>query len=166
MYQLSQGDSQGCQKKAGDYLEERSVKVYEYAAEVTRVIDGDTVDAEVSLGFHIKFKERFRLYGINAPETRTRNKKEKAAGLRASDFLSKALGMGGIQKSRIMIKTSKDRKGKYGRYLGELILVDNSFLLFEGREIDLKAGTNLNQELVRRRLAKREYYGRKPRKRG
>jgi micrococcal nuclease len=132
--------------------------MYEYAAVVTRVVDGDTVDARVDLGFGISFTERFRLSGINAPETRTRDKTEKVAGLRSKDFLERALGMGFIRRPQMMVRTSKDRKGKYGRYLAELILVEEHVFSLGDKTITLKAGTNLNKEMVRRRLAKRAKY--------
>lgn len=137
--------------------------MFEYQAEITRVVDGDTVDAIVDLGFSIKFKERFRLLGINAPETRTRNKKEKAAGLKATLFLKQAFGWdperGGETAHRsAVLRTQKDAKGKYGRYIAELVLGQDSEFMFVGRLVKLAAGTNLNDELVRRRLAKRVKY--------
>ncbi len=55
--------------------------MYEYKAKVTRVVDGDTVDALIDCGFSVFRKERIRLYGINAPESRTRDKEEKKRGL-------------------------------------------------------------------------------------
>lgn len=137
--------------------------MFVYQAEITRVVDGDTVDAIVDLGFSIKFKERFRLSGINAPETRTRDKKEKAAGQRATAFLKQALGWipgyGGETAHRsVIIHTQKDAKGKYGRYIAELVLAKPSEFMFAGKLVKLAEGTNLNDELVRRRLAKRVKY--------
>ena len=61
--------------------------MYEYKCDITRVVDGDTVDAEIDLGFDIIFKSRIRLYGIDTPESRTSNKDEKARGKRAAKFL-------------------------------------------------------------------------------
>ena len=57
--------------------------MYEYKAKLTRVVDGDTVDAVIDCGFNTFKKERVRLYGINTPECRTRDKEEKAKGLAA-----------------------------------------------------------------------------------
>ena len=61
--------------------------MYEYACQVTRVVDGDTVDVILDLGFSILHKCRVRLYGIDTPESRTRDKDEKARGKLASKFL-------------------------------------------------------------------------------
>lgn len=62
-----------------------------YSAMVTRVIDGDTVDCSIDLGFEVSIKTRFRLYGINAPETRTTDLTEKQLGYDARDFLDVAV---------------------------------------------------------------------------
>ena len=62
--------------------------MYEYRCTVTRVVDGDTVDAEIDLGFDIVFKSRIRLFGVDTPESRTRDLDEKARGKLASAFLS------------------------------------------------------------------------------
>ena len=61
--------------------------MYEYKCNITRVVDGDTVDAEIDCGFDIVFKSRIRLYGIDTPESRTRDLDEKARGKMASKFL-------------------------------------------------------------------------------
>ena len=61
--------------------------MYNYNAKCVRVVDGDTIDAEIDLGFDVKVKKRIRLAGINAPESRTRNKVEKKLGLAAKDRL-------------------------------------------------------------------------------
>ena len=89
--------------------------MYEYSCEVTRVVDGDTVDVIIDLGFDISYKSRVRLYGIDTPESRTRDKDEKVRGLMSKDFLVDMLGKGDV-----IIKTKKDKKGKFGRILGEL----------------------------------------------
>ena len=65
--------------------------MYKYNAEIVRVVDGDTVDAMVDLGFKIFKKIRIRLYGINTPETRTRDLEEKKRGLAAKDRLIEIL---------------------------------------------------------------------------
>lgn len=92
--------------------------MFEYKTKVVRVVDGDTVDVDVDLGFGVWLrKERVRLYGIDTPESRTRDKEEKKYGLAAKTFLKNALG-----KSPIL-KTTKDGKGKYGRILGEFLVV-------------------------------------------
>ncbi len=61
-------------------------KRYFYSAEILRVIDGDTIDVNLSIGFNISLKQRLRLSGINTPESRTRDKREKALGLKAKEF--------------------------------------------------------------------------------
>ena len=109
-----------------------SDKLYHYNAEVTRVVDGDTVDALVDLGFNTYSKQRIRLYGINTPEIRTRDKIEKKAGLAAMARLEELLA---DNDNRCVIRTSLDKKGKYGRWLGEVFVEDeniNQWLISEG----------------------------------
>jgi micrococcal nuclease len=93
--------------------------MYEYSCKVKRVVDGDTVDVVIDLGFDIHYSSRVRLYGIDTPESRTRDKDEKARGFISKDFLKSWLGKGGV-----VIRTRKDKKGKFGRVLGEMV-VDN-----------------------------------------
>ena len=91
--------------------------MYEYRCKVVRVIDGDTVDVDIDLGFGVWLKkERIRLYGIDTPESRTRDLEEKKYGLAAKEFLTKMLDDDG----GIILKTQKDAEGKFGRILGEL----------------------------------------------
>ena len=92
--------------------------MFEYKCNLVKVVDGDTVDVDIDLGFGVWLrKQRIRLYGIDTPESRTRDKVEKVYGLAAKDFLSKMLSTG-----EISIKTHKDAKGKFGRILGELFM--------------------------------------------
>lgn len=93
--------------------------MFEYKLVLDRVVDGDTVDGYIDLGFGIKVFKRIRLFGINAPETRTRDAEEKKAGLRVKEWLTNAL-----VDAEIMVKTEKDSTGKYGRVLGTLIVND------------------------------------------
>ena len=93
--------------------------MYEYGCTVTRVVDGDTVDVILDLGFSILHKCRVRLYGIDTPESRTRNKDEKIRGKLASKFLQDAIDNG---KKVVLRSKLKDSKGKYGRVLGEIIV--------------------------------------------
>ena len=106
--------------------------MYEYRCKVVKIIDGDTVDVDIDLGFGVWLhKERIRLYGIDTPESRTRDLEEKKYGLAAKAFLSGMLD----DKNGITLKTHKDKEGKFGRILGELwyggehninqLLVDN-----------------------------------------
>tara|TARA_R100001369_G_scaffold20786_1_gene38160 strand:+ start:64 stop:486 length:423 start_codon:yes stop_codon:yes gene_type:complete len=95
--------------------------MYEYGCKITRVVDGDTVDVILDLGFSILHKCRVRLYGIDTPESRTRDKDEKVRGKLASKFLQDAIDNG---KKVVLRSKLKDSKGKYGRVLGEIV-VDN-----------------------------------------
>ena len=111
--------------------------MYEYKAEVRRVVDGDTVDVTIDCGFNIHIKERVRLSGIDTPECRTRDLEEKKRGLAAKDRLIEILESFG---NRFVIKTFIDKKGKFGRLLGELISPDgsqnaNQMLLEEGHAV-------------------------------
>ena len=84
---------------------------------VTKVVDGDTIDVVIDLGFDIMYKSRVRLFGIDTPESRTRDKVEKKYGLLAKQFLKDHL------KGKIVIKTHKDNEtGKFGRILGEIFV--------------------------------------------
>ena len=89
--------------------------MYEYAIkEIVKVVDGDTIDIIIDLGFDLSKKERVRLAGIDAPESRTRDLEEKKMGLETKDFLTRRLEDG--KTSGLRVKTEKD--GKYGRMLG------------------------------------------------
>tara|TARA_R110000751_G_scaffold54793_2_gene117760 strand:- start:268 stop:690 length:423 start_codon:yes stop_codon:yes gene_type:complete len=91
--------------------------MYKYKAKLIRVIDGDTVDAMIDCGFSTFKKERIRLYGINTPESRTRDKEEKKRGLAATARLEELIQEG---ENEFIVETSIDKKGKYGRLLGKL----------------------------------------------
>lgn len=91
--------------------------MYEYRCEVKKVIDGDTVDVDIDLGFGVWMRnERVRLYGIDTPESRTRDQEEKKYGIAAKDFLKGMV----LDEGGIVLKTYKDAEGKFGRILGEL----------------------------------------------
>ena len=86
-----------------------------YVKKVTNVVDGDTIDVEIDLGFDISFSSRVRLAGIDTPESRTKDLKEKALGLEAKEYLKKALK----DAKSVAIKTEKiNSSEKYGRILG------------------------------------------------
>jgi len=94
--------------------------MYEYNCTITRVVDGDTVDVDVDLGWDTwRRGERIRLYGIDTPECRTRDDEEKAAGLLAKKFVEQMLHVGGTYK----LETRE--KGKFGRYLGVIKITGN-----------------------------------------
>ena len=88
---------------------------YVYNAKLLRVIDGDTVDALIDLGFDTWVKKRIRLYGIDTPETRTRDKEEKKKGLEA-----KARVIEVLERNNNEIILTSLGVGKYGRCLGEI----------------------------------------------
>lgn len=94
--------------------------MYTYAVkEVTKVVDGDTIDVIIDLGFSIMFASRVRLAGIDTPESRTRDKYEKALGLESKKYLSDRLK----SAKNVVIKTEKlNSSEKYGRILGWLYL--------------------------------------------
>jgi micrococcal nuclease len=95
--------------------------VYEYRCKVTRVVDGDTVDVDIDLGFGVwMHKERVRLYGIDTPESRTRDLDEKKYGLIAKEHIKAFMPVGSMQT----LVTVKDKAGKYGRILGKFLIYD------------------------------------------
>jgi micrococcal nuclease len=116
--------------------------MYQYKAKLIKVVDGDTVDALIDCGFSTFKKERIRLHGINAPESRTRDKKEKKRGLAAKARLKELIKEG---KNEFMVETTVDKKGKYGRLLGELFSSSG-------------VGTSYNETLVKEGHAT-EYFG-------
>ena len=86
---------------------------------ITKVVDGDTIDANIDLGFDISLTKRIRFAGIDTPESRTTNLKEKALGLESKEWLKKALE----GAKDILIKTEKpDSTEKYGRIIGHLFI--------------------------------------------
>jgi len=112
--------------------------VYEYRGKVTRVVDGDTVDCILDLGFNIHHSCRVRLLGIDTPESRTRDREEKARGLLSKQALKDLL-----TEKDFVIKTHKKKaKGKFGRVLGELWIAEK----------------NINKEMIELGYAV-EYYG-------
>ena len=112
---------------------------YTYRAELSRVVDGDTADMDLDLGLRIwVLDERLRLYGIDAPETRTRNLDVKARGLRAKAWLAARLE----GADRIIVQTIKDDEGKFGRLLA-VVWAD---------------GVNVNDEMVALGLARQVDY--------
>ena len=109
-----------------------------YNAKCLRVVDGDTVDATVDLGFDTWKKIRIRLVGINTPETRTRDLEEKAKGLAAKNFLIDLL-----KKHNNEFILHSQGVGKYGRCLGNLFLGDknvNDLLINEGHAVEYQGG--------------------------
>jgi len=111
-----------------------------YNAEVKKVVDGDTFDIIIDLGFDVMKKSRVRLYGVNTPESRTSNIEEKKLGLAAKEFTDQWLTKAGHW---VKIETVIDKNEKYGRVLAKVWDKD---------------GNCLNTDLVTAGLAK-EYFG-------
>lgn len=107
-----------------------------YVKEVTNVVDGDTIDVVIDLGFDISFTSRVRLAGIDTPESRTTDKVEKVLGLESKEYLKKAIKAA----KTVVIKTEKmDSSEKYGRILGWVYL-DGS-------------GNSINNEMIEKGYA-------------
>ena len=104
-----------------DFNPIQKAEAYIYKGKVTRVIDGDTIDVDLDLGFNIHYKQRFRLYGINAPEVRGI---EKVAGKASKEALKQM-----IAGKSVLIRTYKDKKGKYGRYLAYIYSHDDKICI-------------------------------------
>lgn len=96
--------------------------MYEYRVKnVLKVVDGDTIDVDIDLGFNISYTQRVRLAGIDTPESRTTDKFEKKLGMESKEWLKNALSHG----KTIVIRTEKpDSSEKYGRILGWLFVDD------------------------------------------
>lgn len=107
--------------------------LFHYKAHITDVYDGDTITAQFDLGFKISFTEKVRLFGINTPELRG---DERPDGLKARDILRSW-----ILNKTVLIETIKERKGKYGRYLGIIYMFENGQWL------------NVNERLVNEGVA-------------
>ena len=121
---------------SGDYK-----LMYEYNATIRRWVDGDTVDVTLDLGFDILYNNRIRLYGINTPESRTRDLEEKERGLAAKDRVKELCPVG----SSVTLKTTKDGRGKFGRILGEIFVPGavqsiNQLLVEEGHAVEYFGG--------------------------
>ena len=94
--------------------------MYEYRCEIVKILDGDTVDVDIDLGFGVCMKnQRIRFYGVDTPETRTRDEEEKKYGLMAKEVVAWHLPVG----SKQILRTRTDGSfGKYGRILGEFVV--------------------------------------------
>lgn len=103
--------------------------MYEYNAKVLRIVDGDTLDVDIDLGFGVWIhKERIRLEGIDTPESRTRDLEEKKFGLLSKEYVRNLLPVGSIVK---LVCKSYDSKGKFGRILGDIEIEEKRMI---GRE--------------------------------
>lgn len=133
--------------------------MYEYKCNIIRVVDGDTVDVDIDLGFGIWLKdERVRIMGIDTPESRTRDKIEKKFGLASKAKLKSLLGKTGVLKTQVN-KNGEDMKGKFGRILGDFqvgarmvtdILCEEGYAVpyFGGSKEDVQMMHQKNRELL------------------
>ena len=100
--------------------------------EINRVVDGDTIDVTIDLGFELYKKERVRVAGIDTPEKRTRDLEEKALGIDATNYLKKKLEDTIAGDEELIIRTElKGGMGKYGRLLGWLYIGDDNISINE-----------------------------------
>lgn len=98
--------------------------MFRYNCVIRRVVDGDTVDVDIDLGFGIwQHNERVRIHGIDTPESRTRDIIEKQFGLLAKEFVKKILPVGSKQ-TLVTEKAGDESKGKFGRILGKFEVYD------------------------------------------
>jgi len=105
--------------------------MYEYNSIIRYVVDGDTVDVDIDLGFGVWLRDqRVRLYGIDTPESRTRDLTEKLFGFAAKDFVKGYLPVGSNQILKTFIgKDGEDMRGKFGRILGDFFINDGKMLV-------------------------------------
>jgi|TARA_B110000444_G_scaffold251129_1_gene278535 micrococcal nuclease len=134
--------------------------MYEYRVKVIKVIDGDTVDVDIDLGFDILIKgERVRIMGIDTPESRTRDKVEKKFGLASKARLKELIGgkSGPILKTQINRK-GEDMRGKFGRILGDFVTDDGrlvtEILVEEGHAVAYFGGSK--EEIQDKHMANRK----------
>lgn len=121
------------------------INPYWYTGKVLNVVDGDTMDLMVDLGFSVHHKIRVRLYGINTPESRTKDATEKAMGLKAKEFTKDWFH----NHEKVFIKTIVDKREKYGRVLAEL---------YSSGDITAPTTACLNKDIINAGYA-REYFG-------
>jgi micrococcal nuclease len=97
--------------------------MYTYSCKILRIVDGDTVDVDIDLGFGVwMHRERVRMYGIDTPESRTSDPEEKVYGKLSKQFVKDNLPIGSMQT----LVTHKDKTGKFGRILGDFLIEDKS----------------------------------------
>jgi micrococcal nuclease len=132
--------------------------MHEYKVNILRVVDGDTVDVDIDLGFGMWLrKERVRVMGIDTPESRTSDKMEKVFGLAAKNRLISLLGAEAILHTQVS-KKGEDMKGKFGRVLGNFVSLNGekcaAVLIREGHAVAYQGGSKEN--IASQHLANRE----------
>jgi micrococcal nuclease len=142
--------------------------MYDYRVQIKKVIDGDTVDVDIDLGFGVWLKkERVRIMGIDTPESRTSDKVEKLFGLASKNALKHLLPIGSMQ---VLIIDEYDAKGKFGRILGDFLIEDEKVTdimiaqghcvpYFGGSKEEIQAKHMVNrQKLLREGVVSQEDY--------
>ena len=130
--------------------------------EINRVLDGDTIDVTIDLGFDLYKKERVRVAGVDTPEKRTRDKEEKALGIDATNWLKTKLEETIKGDEELTVRTElKGGVGKYGRLLGWLYVGDsdvslNEHMITEGYAHAYDGGTK-NMDLEALRVIRRSF---------
>jgi endonuclease YncB( thermonuclease family) len=139
--------------------------MYEYKAKVLRVKDGDTFDCLIDLGFGVHHEVEIRMYGVNAPETRTKDPEEKKAGLAAKRYLNSLIGRRTVFLQTMKTKTGSKKKS-FTRYIARVYL--NGFRKeFETINVGLRmiqdgyAKKFTEKDLLEQRKAKRAKKGKK-----
>ena len=132
--------------------------MYEYRAKIIKIVDGDTVDVDIDLGFGISLNnERVRIMGIDTPESRTRDKVEKKFGLASKNRLKEILGKTTVLKTQIN-KKGEDMKGKFGRVLGDFVTDEGRMvtdvMIEEGHAVAYFGGSK--EEIQAKHLVNRE----------
>lgn len=133
--------------------------MYEYRCKILKVVDGDTVDVDIDLGFGVWLKkERVRMMGIDTPESRTRDKVEKLFGLTAKQYVKDNMPTNSMQVLKTEIdRSGEDKKGKFGRILGDFIL-DNKrltdMMIEDGHAVAYFGGSK--EEIQMKHMANRE----------
>ena len=119
----------------------KMIPEYRYKAYVENVLDGDSADMVIDLGFKISIRERIRFLGIDTPETRSTDPEEKRRGLEAKEYVKQA-----IQGKWVALETTK--QGKFGRYLGKIYYMRSDHHAVSDTEICI------NDELIENGMAK------------
>ena len=133
--------------------------MYEYRCKILKVVDGDTVDVDIDLGFGVWLKkERVRMMGIDTPESRTRDKVEKLFGLSAKQYVKDNMPTNSMQILKTEIdRSGGDKKGKFGRILGDFILDDKKLtdmMIEDGHAVAYFGGSK--EEIQMKHMANRE----------
>ncbi len=137
--------------------------MYEYRAKLINIVDGDTVDVDIDLGFGIWMRdERVRIMGIDTPESRTRDLIEKKFGLAAKKRMAELLGEADVVLKTQIARDGEDMKGKFGRILGDFdvyygpqdrTMRVTEIMMLEGHAVPYMGGSK--EELLEQHMANR-----------